>query len=116
MVVKHYGKTVPLEYLRQKAQYSKEGVSMLGLAEAAVAIGFKTVDPKLTIIPAHRKPSVLISVCRQADPCPYLMIAIFLMCMIMHPAITVVKQMCGNNENYTRYQQPYLIAVKNLFH
>lgn len=48
MVAKHYGKNVSLEYLRQKAEYGKEGVSMLGLTDAADAIGFKTIGAKLT--------------------------------------------------------------------
>jgi ATP-binding cassette, subfamily B, bacterial len=48
MVAKYYGKNVPLDYLREKAQYGKEGVSMLGLSEAAETIGFKTVGAKLT--------------------------------------------------------------------
>ena len=48
MVSKHYGKNVSLEYLRQKAEYGKERVSMLGLTDAADAIGFKTVGAKLT--------------------------------------------------------------------
>lgn len=48
MVAKHYGKNVPLEILRQRAQYTKEGVSLLGLSEAAEAIGFKTIGVKIT--------------------------------------------------------------------
>ena len=48
MVAKYYGKNISLDYLRQKAQYGKEGVSLLGLSEAAESIGFKTVGAKLT--------------------------------------------------------------------
>ncbi len=48
MVAKHYGKTVSLDYLRNKAQYGKLGVSMLGLAEAAESIGFQSVGAKLS--------------------------------------------------------------------
>ena len=48
MVAKYYGKNVSLEYLRLKAEYGKEGVSMLGLTDAAETIGFKTVGAKLT--------------------------------------------------------------------
>lgn len=49
MVAKYYGRSVSLDYLRNKAQYGKEGVSMLGLADAAESIGLKSVGAKLTI-------------------------------------------------------------------
>lgn len=48
MVAKYYGKSVSLDYLRNKAQFGKEGVSLLGLAEAAESIGFKSVGAKLS--------------------------------------------------------------------
>jgi ATP-binding cassette, subfamily B, bacterial len=48
MVAKHYGKRMALEQLRQRAQYGKEGVSLLGLSEAAEALGFKTIGAKIT--------------------------------------------------------------------
>ncbi|HWR34069.1 MAG TPA: peptidase domain-containing ABC transporter [Chitinophagaceae bacterium] len=40
MVAKHYGKVVNMEALRNASQISKEGVSLLGIAEAAEKIGF----------------------------------------------------------------------------
>jgi ATP-binding cassette, subfamily B, bacterial len=48
MVAKYYGRTVPLEYLRIKTAYGKEGSSLLGLADAAESIGLKTVGAKLS--------------------------------------------------------------------
>lgn len=48
MVAKYYGKSISLDYLRNKAQFGKEGVSLLGLAEAAESIGFKSVGAKLS--------------------------------------------------------------------
>ena len=48
MVAKYYGRSVSLDYLRNKSQYGKEGVSMLGLADAAESIGLKSVGAKLT--------------------------------------------------------------------
>jgi ATP-binding cassette subfamily B protein len=48
MVAKYYGRTVPLEYLRIKTEYGKQGVSMLGLADAAESIGFKTTGVKIS--------------------------------------------------------------------
>lgn len=48
MVSKYYGRSVSLDYLRTKSEYGKEGVSMLGLANAAESIGFKTIGAKLS--------------------------------------------------------------------
>lgn len=48
MIAKYYGRSIPLEYLRKKSQYGKEGVSMLGLADAAESIGLKAIGTKLT--------------------------------------------------------------------
>jgi ATP-binding cassette, subfamily B, bacterial len=48
MVAKHYGKHYTLDTLRQHSQYSREGVSMLGISDAAECIGFRTRGVKLT--------------------------------------------------------------------
>lgn len=40
MVAKHYGRLLKIEILRQYSQISREGVSLLGLAEAAERSGF----------------------------------------------------------------------------
>lgn len=48
MVAKYYGRSIPLDYLRNKSLYGKEGVSMLGLADAAESISLKSVGAKLT--------------------------------------------------------------------
>lgn len=48
MVAKYYGRSISLDYLRNKSQYGKEGVSLLGLADAAESIGLKSVGAKLT--------------------------------------------------------------------
>lgn len=48
MVAKHYGRSISLEYLRNKSQYGKQGVSMLSLADAAESIGLKSVGAKLS--------------------------------------------------------------------
>ena len=44
MVAKYYGRSITLDYLRNKSQYGKEGVSMRGLANAA---GISLPDKKL---------------------------------------------------------------------
>ncbi len=43
MVAQRYGRHYTLESLRQKCHISREGVSLLGISEAAEGIGFKTV-------------------------------------------------------------------------
>lgn len=48
MVAKYYGRSISLNYLRNKSEYGKEGVSMLGLADAAESIGLKTIGAKLS--------------------------------------------------------------------
>jgi len=49
MIAKYHGRSVSLDYLREKSQYGKAGVSLLGVAEAAESIGFRAVGAKLTM-------------------------------------------------------------------
>ncbi len=49
MIAKYYGKSMGINNLRTQSQYSKEGVSILGIAKAAESIGFKTMGVQLTI-------------------------------------------------------------------
>lgn len=48
MISKYYGKIFTLNELRNKAYITREGVSMLGISDAAEAIGFHTLGVKLT--------------------------------------------------------------------
>jgi ATP-binding cassette subfamily B protein len=48
MVAKHYGKNISLQTLRNESQFSKEGVSLLGIAEAAEKIGFRAKGVKIS--------------------------------------------------------------------
>lgn len=48
MISKYYGKVFTLNELRNKAYITREGVSMLGISDAAEAIGFHTLGVKLT--------------------------------------------------------------------
>ncbi|MCL1938486.1 MAG: peptidase domain-containing ABC transporter [Candidatus Azobacteroides sp.] len=48
MVAAYYGRRYSLEGLRKKSHLSREGVSMLGISEAAENIGFRTVGAQLT--------------------------------------------------------------------
>jgi ATP-binding cassette subfamily B protein len=48
MVAKHYGKTYSLPGLREKSYITREGVSLLGISEAAEGIGFRTTGVSLS--------------------------------------------------------------------
>jgi len=48
MVARYYGKHFTLQSLREKSFLSREGVSMLGIAKAAEAIGLQTMGVSLT--------------------------------------------------------------------
>lgn len=47
MVSSRYGKDFGLQYLRDRSFITREGVSLLGISEAADKIGFKTIAAKL---------------------------------------------------------------------
>ncbi|MDY3363745.1 peptidase domain-containing ABC transporter [Riemerella anatipestifer] len=49
MVASHYNKDFSLQYLRDKAFITREGVSLLGISEAAKEIGFNTFSAKLKV-------------------------------------------------------------------
>lgn len=48
MIAKHYGKIYSAEMLRKHCFISREGVSMLGISDAAEYIGFRTLGVKIT--------------------------------------------------------------------
>ncbi len=48
MIAAFYGKDYSLDFLRANSYITKNGVSLLGLSEAAEKIGFKTLTAKLT--------------------------------------------------------------------
>ncbi len=47
MVAEHYGRSYSLQYLRERCHIDREGVSLLGIAEAAERIGLRTLALKL---------------------------------------------------------------------
>ena len=49
MIAKYYGKNYSLETLREKTYITREGVSLLGISEAAEKIGFRTLGVRLSI-------------------------------------------------------------------
>lgn len=48
MVAKFYGRNYSLQYLRECCHITREGVSLLGISDAAEAIGFRTTGVKIT--------------------------------------------------------------------
>jgi len=48
MIARHYGRSFSLQTLRDKSYLSREGVSLLGVSDAAESIGFRTIGVSLT--------------------------------------------------------------------
>lgn len=48
MVAKFYGKNYSLQNLRDRCHITREGVSLLGISDAAESIGFRTTGVKVT--------------------------------------------------------------------
>ncbi len=62
MVAKHYKRSIPLQLLRDKTQIGKEGVNLLGICEAAEAVGFRTKAVKIntaTLLKDATLPAIL---------------------------------------------------------
>ena len=49
MIAKHYGRNYTLQTLRERSFITREGVSMLGISDAAESIGFRTTGVKVTL-------------------------------------------------------------------
>jgi ATP-binding cassette subfamily B protein len=49
MIAKYYGRSYSLQTLREKAFITREGVSMLGISDAAESIGFRTNGVKISL-------------------------------------------------------------------
>lgn len=49
MIAKYYGYSYSVQYLREHAFISREGVSMLGISDAAELIGFRTMGVRITL-------------------------------------------------------------------
>lgn len=58
MVAKYYGKNYSLQNLRMKSQITREGVSLLGISEAAEMIGFHTLAIKTRLEKLQKEDAV----------------------------------------------------------
>jgi ATP-binding cassette subfamily B protein len=48
MITKYYGKSVPLKFLKEISYQTREGVSLLGLTQAADRLGYQSIAAKLS--------------------------------------------------------------------
>lgn len=48
MITNHYGKSYSIQTLRERSFITREGVSMLGISDAAESIGFRTMGVKIS--------------------------------------------------------------------
>jgi ATP-binding cassette subfamily B protein len=49
MIAKHYGRSYSLQNLRERSFITREGVSMLGISDAAESIGMHTMGVRITL-------------------------------------------------------------------
>ena len=49
MIAKYYGKSYSLQTLREHSFITREGVSMLGICDAAESIGFRTLGVRISL-------------------------------------------------------------------
>ncbi len=49
MISNHYGNPMPMQFLRDKSFITREGVSLLGIKEAAENVGFETLPAKMDV-------------------------------------------------------------------
>ncbi|MGZ3819625.1 MAG: peptidase domain-containing ABC transporter [Mucilaginibacter sp.] len=50
MVAKHYGRNFTVQTLRKHCEINKEGVSLLGISDAAEKVGFRSIGVKLSAV------------------------------------------------------------------
>lgn len=49
MIAKYYGRSYSVQYLREHGFITREGVTMLGISDAAELIGFRTMGVRITL-------------------------------------------------------------------
>ncbi len=57
MIAKYHGRYYSLETLRRHSHITREGVAMLGISDAAEAIGFRTMGGKVDYDKLIEEPS-----------------------------------------------------------
>jgi ATP-binding cassette subfamily B protein len=59
MIAQSHGKQLPMQYLREKCYITREGVSMLGIVEAAETIGYRTIAVQLDYLKKGDVPGLM---------------------------------------------------------
>lgn len=65
MIFRHYGKTYPLPFIREKCHITNAGVSLLGMAHAAESLGMRTLAVRLPLSKLREVPLPCIAHWRQ---------------------------------------------------
>ena len=58
MIAKYYGRSYTLQTLRERSFITREGVSMLGISDAAETIGFRTTGVKISLEQLKKEVSI----------------------------------------------------------
>ena len=61
MIAKHYGRSYPLGFLREKSYLDRNGVSLKGISEAAELIGLRTISVKMPFSADKDNPSLSVA-------------------------------------------------------
>lgn len=69
MIAKYHKRSYSLEFLREKCHLSREGVSLLGISDAAERIGFRTVAVKIPFITGNEERDEVPSLQNVQLPC-----------------------------------------------
>lgn len=56
IIAKHFGKTFPIQKLRELAETTREGSNLLSISEAAEQLGFRTLGVKIDLEKLHEAP------------------------------------------------------------
>ena len=59
IIAKHYKKTIPLQQIREISETQRSGSSLLGLSNAAEAIGFRSLGVKISLNELKEAPAAL---------------------------------------------------------
>jgi ATP-binding cassette subfamily B protein len=69
MIAKYYGRLYTAQTLRQRSSITREGVSLLGISDAAESIGMRTMGVKTTLENLEKEESYPIY--RTLEPKPF---------------------------------------------
>ena len=66
IIARHYGRSIPITYLRKRSHTGREGATLLGISKAAEEVGFHTMAVKISFEQLqHKAPMPLIALWNQ---------------------------------------------------